>query len=80
MNPSLSIILAVCVVIITVESIFLMIVASLILFKLKSTMDQLARFAKAISNLSSGWAQIIPAVLSFLVDLREKRKKKRRGE
>jgi flagellar motor component MotA len=80
MNPSLSIILVVCVVIITVESIFLIIVASLILFKLKSTMDQLARFAKAISNLTSGWAQIIPAVLSFLVDLREKRKKKRRGE
>jgi uncharacterized protein YoxC len=80
MNPSLSIILVVCVVIITVESIFLMIVASLILFKLKSTMDQLARFTKAISNLSSGWLQVISAVLSFLVDLREKRKKKRRGE
>ena len=80
MNLTLSIILVVCVVIMTVLNIFLVIAASLVLFKLKSAMDQLARFSKTIGDLSSGWAKIIPGVLSFLVDLRAKRKKKKGGE
>jgi len=77
MNLTLSIILVVCVVIMTVLSIFLTIISSLILFRLKSTMDQIDRFSKAINALSSGWAKIIPGVLSFLVDVRAKRKKKK---
>ena len=80
MDPTLSIILVVCVVIMTVLNIFLVIAASLVLFKLKSAMDQLARFSKLISDLSSGWAKIIPGVLSFLVDVRAKRKKKKGEE
>ena len=80
MNLTLSIILVVCVVILTVMNIFLVIVASLVLFKLNSAMNQLARFSKAITDLSSGWAKIIPGVLSFLVDVRAKRKKKKGEE
>ena len=44
------------------------------------SMNQLARFSKAISELSSGWAKLIPGVLSFLVDVRAKRKKKKGEE
>lgn len=80
MNLTLSIILVVCVVILTVMNIFLVIVASLVLFKLNSAMNQLARFSKAIGDLSSGWAKIIPGILSFLVDVRAKRKKKKGEE
>ncbi|MDD1778985.1 MAG: hypothetical protein LUQ65_12540 [Candidatus Helarchaeota archaeon] len=80
MNLTLSIILVVCVVIMTVLSIFLTIISCLILIRIKSTMDQIERFSKAINALSSGWAKIIPGVLSFLVDLRTKRKKKREEE
>lgn len=77
MDPTLSIILVVCVIIMTLLSIFLTIISSMILFRIKSTMDQIERFSKLISDLSSGWAKIIPGVLSFLVDLRTKRKKKK---
>jgi amino acid transporter len=77
MNPTLSIVLVVCVVVMTVLSIFLTIISSMILFRIKSTMDQIERFGKAINALSSGWAKVIPGVLSFLVDLRTKRKKKK---
>ncbi len=80
MDPTLSIILVVCVVIITVVHIFFVIAASLVLFRVKSTMDQIERFTKAINALSSGWAKVIPGVLSFLVDLRAKRKKKKEAE
>ncbi len=80
MDPTLSIILVICVVIITVVHIFFVIAASLVLFRVKSTMDQIERFTKAISDLSSGWAKIIPGILSFLVDLRAKRKKKKEAE
>jgi flagellin-specific chaperone FliS len=80
MNPTLSIILVVCVVVMTVLSIYLTIITSLILFRIKSTMDQIERFSKLISDLSSGWAKIIPGVLSFLVDVRAKRKKKKGEE
>ena len=79
MDPTLSIILVICAVIITVGHILLVIAASLVLFKLNSSMNQLARFSKAISDLSSGWAKVIPGVLSFLVDARAKRKKKKEG-
>jgi flagellin-specific chaperone FliS len=77
MDLTLSIILVVCVIIMTLLSIYLTIITSLILFRIKSTMDQIERFSKLISDLSSGWAKIIPGVLSFLVDLRTKRKKKK---
>jgi hypothetical protein len=80
MNPTLSIILVVCVVIMTVLSIFLTIISSLILIRIKSTLDQIERFSKAINALSSGWAKVIPGVLAFLVDLRTKRKKKKGEE
>ena len=80
MDPTLSIILVICVVIMTVLSIFLTIISSMILFRIKSTMDQIERFSKAITDLSSGWAKIIPGVLSFLVDFRAKRKKKKGEE
>jgi len=80
MDLTLSIILVVCVIIMTLLSIYLTIITSLILFRIKSTMDQIERFSKLISDLSSGWAKIIPGVLSFLVDLRAKRKKKKGGE
>jgi hypothetical protein len=40
-------------------------------------MDQIGRFSKAINALSSEWAKIIPGLLSFFIDLRAKRKKKR---
>ena len=80
MDPTLSIILVICVLIITVVHIFFVIAASLVLFRVKSTMDQIERFSKAISELSSGWAKIIPGVLSFLVDFRAKRKKKKEAE
>jgi uncharacterized metal-binding protein len=80
MDLTLSIILVICVVIITVVHIFLVIAASLVLFKLNSAMNQFARFSKAIGDLSSGWAKIIPGVLSFLVDFRAKRKKKKGEE
>ena len=80
MNPTLSIVLVVCVVVMTVLSIFLTIISSMILFRIKSTMDQIERFSKAINALSSGWAKVIPGVLSFLVDLRTKRKKKKGEE
>jgi hypothetical protein len=80
MDPTLSIILVICAVIITVGHIFFVIAASLVLFRVKSTMDQIERFSKAISDLSSGWAKVIPGVLSFLVDLRTKRKKKKGEE
>jgi hypothetical protein len=80
MDPTLSIILVICVIIITVVHIFFVIAASLVLFSIKSTMDQIARFSKAITDLSSGWAKIIPGVLSFLVDARAKRKKKKEGQ
>jgi multisubunit Na+/H+ antiporter MnhG subunit len=76
----LSIILVICVVIITVVHIFFVIAASLVLFRLKSTMDRIERFSKAINDLSSGWAKIIPGVLSFLVDVRAKRRKKKKVE
>jgi flagellin-specific chaperone FliS len=77
MDLTLSIILVVCVIIMTLLSIYLTIITSLILFRIKSTMDQIERFSKLISDLSSGWAKIIPGVLSFLVDIRAKRKKKK---
>jgi flagellin-specific chaperone FliS len=77
MDLTLSIILVVCVIIMTLLSIYLTIITSLILFRVKSTMDQIERFSKLISDLSSGWAKIIPGVLSFLVDVRAKRKKKK---
>lgn len=80
MDPTLSIVLVVCVVVMTVLSIFLTIISSMILFRIKSTMDQIERFSKVIGDLSSGWAKIIPGVLSFLVDLRAKRKKKKGEE
>ena len=80
MDLTLSIILVVCVIIMTLLSIYLTIITSLILFRIKSTMDQIERFSKLISDLSSGWAKIIPGVLSFLVDLRTKRKKKKGEE
>lgn len=80
MDPTLSIILVICVIIITVVHIFFVIAASLVLFRVKSTMDQIERFTKAINALSSGWAKVIPGVLSFLVDLRAKRKKKKEAE
>jgi uncharacterized metal-binding protein len=80
MDPTLSIILVICVIIITVVHIFFVIAASLVLFRIKSTMDQIERFSKAINALSSGWAKIIPGVLSFLVDVRAKRKKKKGEE
>ncbi|MCJ7664827.1 MAG: hypothetical protein MUO24_11395 [Desulfobacterales bacterium] len=80
MDPTLSIILVVCVFIMTLLSIYLTIITSLILFRIKSTMDQIDRFGKAINALSSGWAKVIPGVLSFLVDVRTKRKKKREEE
>jgi flagellin-specific chaperone FliS len=77
MDLTLSIILVVCVIIMTLLSIYLTIITSLILFRVKSAMDQIERFSKLISDLSSGWAKIIPGVLSFLVDVRAKRKKKK---
>jgi hypothetical protein len=80
MNLTLSIILVVCVVILTLLSIFLTIISSMILFRIKSTMDQIERFGKAISDLSSGWAKIIPGILSFFIDVRTKRKKKKEEE
>ncbi len=80
MNLTLSIILVVCVAIMTLLNIFLVIAASLVLFKLNSAMKQFARFSKAITDLSSGWAKIIPGILSFLVDFRAKRKKKKEAE
>jgi uncharacterized metal-binding protein len=80
MDPTLSIVLVICVIIITVVHVFFVIAASLVLFRVKSTMDQIERFGKAIGDLSSGWAKIIPGVLSFLVDFRAKRKKKKREE
>jgi uncharacterized metal-binding protein len=80
MDPTLSIILVICVLIITVVHIFFVIAASLVLFRIKSTMDQIERFTKAVNALSSGWAKIIPGVLSFLVDVRAKRKKKKEAE
>jgi flagellin-specific chaperone FliS len=80
MDLTLSIILVVCVIIMTLLSIYLTIITSLILFRIKSTMDQIERFSKLISDLSSGWAKIIPGVLSFLVDVRAKRKKKKGEE
>jgi len=80
MDLTLSIILVVCVIIMTLLSIYLTIITSLILFRIKSTMDQIERFSKLISDLSSGWAKIIPGVLSFLVDFRAKRKKKKGEE
>ena len=80
MNLTLSIILVVCVVVMTVLSIFLTIISSMILFRIKSTMDQIERFSKTISDLSSGWAKIIPGILSFLVDFRQRRKKKKGAE
>jgi hypothetical protein len=80
MDPTLSIILVICAVIITVGHIFFVIAASLVLFRVKSTMDQIERFTKLIGDLGSGWAKIIPGVLSFLVDLRTKRKKKKGEE
>ena len=80
MDPTLSIILVICVVIITVVHIFFVIAASLVLFRIKSTMDQIERFSKLIADLSSGWAKIIPGILSFLVDVRAKRKKKKGEE
>jgi flagellin-specific chaperone FliS len=80
MDLTLSIILVVCVIIMTLLSIYLTIITSLILFRVKSAMDQIERFSKLISDLSSGWAKIIPGVLSFLVDIRAKRKKKKGAE
>jgi flagellin-specific chaperone FliS len=80
MDLTLSIILVVCVIIMTLLSIYLTIITSLILFRIKSTMDQIERFTKAVNALSSGWAKIIPGVLSFLVDVRAKRKKKKEAE
>jgi hypothetical protein len=80
MDPTLSVILVVCAVIITVGHIFFVIAASLVLFRVKSTMDQIERFTKVIGDLSSGWAKVIPGVLSFLVDFRAKRKKKKEAE
>ncbi|MCJ7547483.1 MAG: hypothetical protein MUP30_11775 [Deltaproteobacteria bacterium] len=80
MDPTLSIILVICVVIMTVLNVFLVIAASLVLFKLNSALKQFARFSKTITDLSSGWAKIIPGVLSFLVDVRAKRKKKKGEE
>ena len=77
MDPTLSIILVICVIIITVVHIFFVIAASLVLFRIKSTMDQIERFGKAISDLSSGWAKIIPGLLSFFIDVRTKRKMKK---
>ena len=80
MDPTLSIILVICVIIITVVHIFFVIAASLVLFKVKAAMDQIERFTKAINALSSGWAKVIPGVLSFLVDFWAKRKKKKGEE
>jgi type II secretory pathway component PulF len=80
MNLTLSIILVVCVAVMTLLNIFLVITVSIVLFKLNSAMNQFARFGKAISDLSSGWAKIIPGVLSFLVDVRAKRRKKKKME
>jgi flagellin-specific chaperone FliS len=80
MDLTLSIILVVCVIIMTLLSIYLTIITSLILFRIKSTMDQIERFTKAVNALSSGWAKIIPGILSFLVDVRAKRKKKKEAE
>lgn len=80
MNPTLSIILVVCVFIMTLLSIYLTIITSLILFRIKSTMDQIERFSKAINALSSGWAKIIPGLLAFFIDLRTKRKKQKGEE
>jgi hypothetical protein len=43
-------------------------------------MDQIERFSKAINALSSGWAKIIPGLLTFFIDLRTKRKKQKGEE